>query len=313
MFCKKCGSELSPSALFCKSCGEKVSVKQDVKGENTKKNKTLMIVLCVLLAVLLLVGAALAVWLLSGREDGEDSPNKPVVTVEPSVKPIPTALATRKNIEETVNAIIGSEKGHANIGVAVIDHKTGETYHSARADAAYPAWGFYLPIYLAYNDSPSAKDTRLLENVMSNDAATCNEAGNTIIQNMGGPSGITAFLRGEYGVTVTSYGRYFADVRATSDNYTSATEAVTFLEEISRRGGYDRLSYDITRFGIRAPQGATVYAQVGTENNQVRKNLNLFAVVEGEKSNYSVAILTQNGAGVTITEILEAIHTEMEG
>lgn len=314
MFCKKCGSELPASALYCKNCGAKVAVQdvQKTKRPAATDKKTLLIVLSVILAILLAVTAGVLIKLLADRNGAMSPPDAPEATAVATALPMPTP-SQRNNIETIVNDMIGSEKGHANIGAAVLDHKTGEIYLSTRADAVYPAWGLYLPIYLAYNDSPSAKDARLLDGVMSNDAATCNEAGNTIIQNMGGPSGITAFLRSKYNVADTSYGRYFADVRATSDNYTSAAEAVTFLEELNRRGGYTKLSYDLTKFGIRAPYGATVYAQVGTENNQVRKNLNIFAVVKGEKSHYSVAILTQNGAGVTITELLEAIHTEMEG
>ena len=132
---------------------------------------------------------------------------------------------------------------------------------------------------------------------------------------MGGLASMTSYLSDRYGANVTGYGRYFGAPSTNGDNYTCAREAAIFLKTLNDRNEYGRLTYHPENFGITAPAGANLYAQIGTENNSVRNNLNLFGIVKGATSDYCVVILTQNGSSANsfISDLLAVIHTKMEG
>ncbi len=333
MFCKKCGQQLSDNALFCKHCGEKtskaaqstaavhtsapVAKTTETTSQAPKKSKTGIIILCIVLSVALLGAAAFAAVHFLGQNE-EYNENKTEESAKPkpvSPSPIPTATpAPDANVVPAINTYIESAQGHNSISVAVLDNKTNKTYFSSMSDAAYSAWGFYLPIYLASGDLPSGMDAATRAQIMSSDAGACNSAGNKVIQQLGGPSGVSSFLASRYGAKVTTYGRYFADVNATADNYTNAQEAVQFLKVLNSKGEYAKLSYNMGSFGISSPAGANVYAQIGTENKAKMQNLNLFAIVKGANSDYCIAVLTQHGAGKNnlISNVLNVVHQEME-
>ncbi len=337
MFCKNCGTELANEALFCKACGTKVEVPETAENKQNEqapeknpqmdlppvlpekpKSKAPIIILGIILALAILGGTAFATYSFLNRDTDEDANDRSKPSESPSATqqvsaPPETPLPLEKDIAAPINAFIDGINAQNNISVAVLDNKTGKTYYSNQASARYTAWGFYLPIYLAYANSDLSVDNSLLTGVMSNDAAVCNQAGNNIIRAMGGPSGISNAIRQQFRASVTTFGRYFADVNATDDNYTNAKEAVVFLSYLNQMNAHTALSYEVNKFGISAPAGAQVYAQVGTENNQVRKQLNLFSIVKGENSDYCVAILTQNSAGTNISALLDTIHREMEG
>ena len=86
------------------------------------------------------------------------------------------------------------------------------------------------------------------------------------------------------------------------------------MQALNGNGEYAKLTYNTASFGIQGPSGAQVYAQVGTENKAKLENLNLFAIVKGQNSNYCVAVMTKNGAGKNglISNLLYTLHLEME-
>lgn len=328
MFCKNCGAKLNPGAVFCRQCGTKADVleAQDAKPAipseeckprssqanvpvAQKKSKTPLVVLAVSLSILLVLGAAVATYFYLNKDDSSPSevPNEPV----PTVSPIPSE--EQKDISLPLHAFITRENAAGDIAIAVRDNKSGKTYFGGDDEQKFTAWGFYLPIYLVYGAEAPSPDAALLNGVMSNDPGVCNRAGNDIIRLMGGPEGITEAIENRFRGSITSYGRYFAEANATGDNYTNAEESVAFLGLLNAENKYQLLSYDLSKFGITAPSGATVYAQIGTENNAERKQLNVFAIVKGEKSDYCISVLTQNGKGTNISDLLETIHKEMEG
>ncbi len=332
MFCKNCGAQMNSGALFCRQCGTKVDAPEagakspsPVPAEainfssgaeythppKQSKSKAPIIILAVLLSVLLLAGTALATYFFLNRDEDSTESSKKQEEVLPSNSPAP--VEEKKDISSPLQAFITKENAADDIAVAVLDNKTGETYFGGNKEQKFTAWGFYLPIYLIYDAENPSPDAALLNDVMSNDPGVCNQAGNDIIRTMGGPSGITEALVNRFRGTVTSYGRYFAQTNATGDNYTNAKESVAFLNHMNKKGGFSLLSYDLAKFGIKVPDGAKVYAQIGTENNAVRNQLNVFAIVKGEKSDYCVSILTQNKKGTNISELMELIHKEMEG
>ena len=332
MFCKNCGAQMNTGAMFCRQCGTKADAPEvagvspesvpakvnppSFEAQNTypavkKKSKAPLIILIVVLCVLLFAGSLAATYFFLNRDGDYSMPSNVTEEVSPTSSPMPSE--EEKDLSLPLNAFITRENASGDISVAVLDNKTGKTYFGGDKEQKFTAWGFYLPIYLIYNADASSPDSALLNGVMSNDPGVCNQAGNDIIRLMGGPAGITEAITERFRGTATSYGRYFAEVNAQGDNYTNAKEAVNFLSQLNAQNNPHLLSYDITKFGIKAPSGATVYAQVGTENNAVRKQLNVFAIVKGEKSDYCISILTQNGKGTNISDLLETIHKEMEG
>lgn len=313
MFCKECGKQIADTAAFCPECGSKVgaansasvpSFTTPVPPKPAKNNLPIIVVgvICglLVLAAVLIIGLKLLL------------PKPDVNPVTPS--PIETPLVQENKIEETVNTYISTTRGHQNISVAVIDNNTNRVFYSENGSAVYPAWGFYLPIYLAAEDAPSYVDSQTRSNILSSDPGICNAAGNDVIRKFGGPAGISDFLRYEYNAASTSYGRYFGDVSSAGQNLTTAAEAVRFLHNLNGSGEYAKLSYNIASFGIQPPSGAQVYAQVGTENQAKLENLNLFAIVKGQNSNYCVVVMTRNGAGKNglISNLLFTLHQEME-
>lgn len=306
-----------------------------------KKGSNLpIVIISVLLSLLILAGGAVVAYkFLSTDEDGEREKNDKEevsqnfdngsirddkeledddVKIHHSEKEEETSSTAERQeklteeMEAFLNQSIESLGSHDSVSIAVFDNKENALYASLGANERYSAWGFYLPIYLAYKDGVVSPDNSLLSGVMSNDATVCNQSGNKIIQNMGGTSSISDYIRDEYDVTVTSYGRLFAQMNASADNFTNAREAITFLRLLYEARESTKLSYSLAKFGISAPLNATVYAQIGTENNAVRKNLNFFGIVKGENSDYCIAVLTKNSQGEHISALLQTIHTEME-
>ena len=320
MFCNHCGNQMADDAAFCPNCGRKITsaqapvagaspvpVMQPAVSDKSKNNLPIIIVAIIcgilLLAAVLIVGVKL---LLPKR-----TPEKEIGSIN---VPFETVVTKTDAVEEIINSFIVASRGHQDISVAVIDNNTNRAYYSENGSAVYPAWGFYLPIYLAADDAPSYVDSNTRSNVLSSDPGACNSAGNAVIKKFGGPAGISDFLRYEYDVASTSYGRYFGDVSSAGQNLTTAAESVRFLQALNGNGEYAKLSYNTASFGIQPPMGAQMYAQVGTENKAKLENLNLFAIVKGYNSNYCVSVLTRNGAGKngTISALLSALHTEME-
>ena len=316
MFCKQCGNQLADTAAFCPNCGSKIETPNAQSVQNVSapvqpvpksaKNNLPIIIVAVLCGLLLLAAA-----LIFGLKLLMPKTTKPEVPITPA--PIET-LAPQNNVEGTLNSFISSTRGHRNISVAVVDNKTNHVYYSENGSDIYPAWGFYLPIYLAAEHAPSYVDSVTRSNILSSDPGACNTAGNAVIQKFGGPAGISDFLRYEYNAASTSYGRYFGDVSSAGQNLTTAAEAVRFLHNLNGSGEYAKLSYNIASFGIQPPTGAQIYAQVGTENKAKLENLNLFAIVKGQNANYCVAVMTRNGAGQNglISNLLFTLHQEME-
>lgn len=225
----------------------------------------------------------------------------------------------RKEIERmsndfapSINSILDAQNMSSSVGVAIIDNIDGKVYSAGAHNFSFSAWGFYLPIYLAYTAEFGEGSAA---GIMSSDPATCNQAANNAIDALGGLSSMNHYLRTHYNLSYTSYSRRFGQAASPGmDNYTSASEAVRLVSDLYNSGRSGKFSYSPSSFGISVPYGATMYSQIGTENRNVKKCLNLFAVVRGNYSNYCVVILTKDTVsrtGITNT-LLSHIHTTME-
>lgn len=324
-FCRACGAQNAEGAQFCQNCGNQlastrpaVTPTPPVQPAPAAKKKTGLIVTVIVVAVVLLAAAAFGVAYALGLFEQEDAPAKspaPTETAAATATPEPTAVPTATpavDVAETIDTYLAGKGQSNNVSVAVYDNISRNIYCSSTSNLSYPAWGFYLPIYLAASDT-AAVDANTCEGVMSSDVGVCNQAGNAVISAFGGPQGVTQHLARNYNASVTSYGRRFAEVNATGENYTNAKEAAQFLAVLNGRGECTKLSYNPASFGITAPYGTAFYCQVGSENKAKMENLNLFAVVKGQNSDYCVAVLSQNSAGKqVINELLQMIHNDME-
>lgn len=214
-----------------------------------------------------------------------------------------------------VNELIASSGLTNDVAVAIVDNNTDKLYSCNGYNTSYTSWGFYLPVYMAFCDKYPDSYDNYKADIMSHDAGKCNSAANFAISAFGGPAGITTHLQDNYGCSVTSYGRNFGDVNATSDNYTCAREAAAMMNIFNKESEYTKMCYNPATFGVTPPPGATMYAQFGTENRSVKNNLDVFAIMKGTQSDYCVAILTKNKACANgfVDTLLATIHTAMEG
>lgn len=215
------------------------------------------------------------------------------------------------NLNQVIDEFISSRVSASDISVSIIDNKSDKAYMSEYSDTKYVAWGNYLPVYLAYTNRQSY-NSDVADGIMSNDVSVCNECANEAINAFGSPNAITNSIRSKYGAFNTSYGRFFGDVNATTDNYTTADDAVSFLYQLNDNGEFSKLSYNLADFNITAPYNVNIYAHAGTENRNVRDELNLYAIIKGENVDYCIAIMSKNSAGEYISELLEFINDEME-
>ncbi len=323
-FCPDCGAPVKIGDAFCPGCGHSFGAAQNqgpgygyapVQGA-AQKNNTAMIVAIIAAAVVVIFMCVAMFFVLGKDGKNETADNMPVHSVEPDSgkKADEIEYSGEKpggNFDSKINDFISARVPHGDMAVAVIDNVSGDIYTSVNADSKYVAWGWYLPIYLAYTRQ-GAYNPDIARGIMSSDAGVCNNSANTAIKSFGGPDAVTNNIKYHFGTTNTSYGRYFGDVNAISDNYTTPTEAASFLQYLNKNGEQTLLSYDTASFGIAKPYATTLYAQVGTENRSIRKELNLFAVVKGSRADYSIAVMTRNSAGIYISELLEFINTEME-
>ena len=316
-FCPDCGAPVNHGDVFCAGCGHSFAPAQPVQptyGYNSapngpRKNNTPVIVAIVAAAVLVIF-LCVALFVALGKDGkGESTPVVPTPTQ--TVQPVTPAPIPEVSMDTKLNDFISARVPRGDMAVAIIDNVRGHIYSSDNADMKYVAWGWYLPIYLVYTNQ-SMYSGEIAAGIMSSDAGVCNNSANTAIRSFGGPSAVSDSIRYYFGTDNTTYGRYFGDVNAVSDNYTTPTEAAEFLQHLNKSGRAGMLSYDTQSFGITKPYGTTMYAQVGTENRSTRKELNIFAIVKGSRADYSVAVMTRNSAGIYISELLEFINTEME-
>ncbi len=250
---------------------------------------------------------------LNEKEAQSEDKEKPEEKIEPEQKKEPEAH--RVNVVDSVNNLIASNGFGNSVAVAVVDNLTNESYMCNGASASYTAWGFYLPVYLAMEDRYPYDYESYKSGIMSSNAGTCNNSANYAIDCFGGPAGITGYIQSNFGCSVTSYGRKFGVVNSPADNYTCASEAALMMNRLNRRGEAYMLCYSPSTFGVYAPSGTTMYAQLGTENVSVRNNLNVFAIIKGADVDYCVAVLTRDGVAGTgfVNTLLENINIQMKG
>lgn len=335
--CANCGTKLNNGVKFCISCGTPVTdakkpeepekleeyTYEEYEVPEKKSNKGLVALLVSLLIVLIVsvAAAGILIWQNNQESDSKEEETKQEENVKDEKedkkkkkdedKDEEEPVISKKDVvEDVVETYIQDNDLKYDVSVAIFDNLTGERYTTKRADDSYTAWGLYLPIYLAYGEGNCDPD--VLVNILSSDPAKCNASANEAMEDMGGFDELNEILEYYYGTSSTTYGRMFGDTTATSDNYTTANDAVVFLSQLNETGQYGNLEYDLNAFGIDAPANTSVYAHVGTENRNVRDQLNLFAIVKGENSDYCVAILTRNANGDYISELLDTIHAEME-
>jgi len=210
--------------------------------------------------------------------------------------------------------IINAEGVSGNVSVAVLEYNTKKIAAKVDEDQTYVAWGFYLPVYMALCDRyPDSYDS-YKNDIMSSSVSNCNSAGNYAIDLCGGTEAITNYLQTNMGYRNTVIGRKYGELNSSRDNYTSAYDSAVMLHKFSLSHNLSGLCHNPAQFGITTPAGASVYGQFGTENASVKNNLNVFAVVKGSNSDYTIAILTQNHASATdiVNKILQTVHTHME-
>ena len=309
----------------------------EMPGKKPKKSKALLITLILIAVILCIAIVAFVVWKFVISEPGskkvdsvynseaveviDDETETEVIieddTPEIELPPEEEEEEPDKNaiVVEAVNSLISSKMLSADVGVAIIDNQTNEKFLCNGYDNAYVSWGFYLPVYFALElKYPDMYDSYKLD-IMGTDIGKCNSAGNFAMDCFGGPLGMTEYIREETGFTQTSFGRKYGDVNSNAENYTSPIEAAAFLSSLSSAGRDHMLCHSASQFGITVPSDSTMYGQFGTENRGVKNNLNVFAVVKGNTSDYSIAIMTKNKASASgiVDEILSLVHTKMEG
>lgn len=249
----------------------------------------------------------------TGEKETEIQETKEKETLKDTEKVEETVKEEKTDIEGEVNDLIRSKNLIGRVSVAVADNTNNDIYLCTGASERYTAWGFYLPVYMAFCDYYPSGYSGYKADILSSDAAQCNEAANFAIESFGGPSRITEHIS-SMGYRDTVIGRKFGDVNANTDNYTSAEEAVELLRQFNESYSFYDLCYSPSKYGVDVPSGARMYAQIGTENINVRNDLNVFAVIKGKNSDYSIVVMSQNGASGTgiIDDVLRKVHVLME-
>lgn len=342
MFCSNCGQKVEDGVRFCPGCGSQISgnninqnavqqtsptqIANTTSSQPNSPNKPAnsgssgIIIACVIGGVLI-IGAIITFFLstfLSKYDVNVSLPwvnsDKQVYFDEAEVEEI-EVFAEEPDLIESVNTLISSYGLNQDVAVAVVDNKSNEEYFCNGSSVSYTSWGFYLPAYMAFSDLYPSTYASYKNDIMSADPGRCNSAANFAIDACGGTTGISNYISSTLGYPKTSFGRKFGQTNTQRDNYTTASEAAQMLNEFNRLYHYSYLCYNPSSFGISVPSGATMYAQLGSENINVKKNLNVFAIMKGNHSNYSIAILTKNKASSTgiVNEILRTVHSNMEG
>ncbi len=305
-FCPRCGNQCEGQQQFCSKCGNPLGgggIQQYPPASvgrvqpPQKNNNVIYIVLGIVVALLIAVSAFLVYSIVvSNNDEG----------VQETV-----AVENHADLSDKLNNYIAEHYATNDISVAVYDNLSGRYYSSANSQQRYVAWGLYLPVYLAYSRYWGSNSS-VLNNILSSDPGVCNNNANSAIRDWGGLYSLNSWLEEEFDVNATSYGRYFGDTSSSYENYTSASEALKFLKAFNENDYYGKLTYNLSSFSIAAPSTARVYAQIGTENRNVRKEMNFFGIVKGDNSDYCVAILTKNSASSRISDVLALIHYTLE-
>lgn len=323
-FCGNCGAEIEFGADFCGNCGqalgqtEQIYEKKEIltpKKQTKKKRSILPVVISIISLVIILTTGAIVGYLYYNNISNDED----MIAEDPIIQPEIAEETENTNdtvdyyaeITDSINKYIDENLSQENISVAIVDNISDGKIYSQNSQSRYTAWGFYLPVYYAYGATASFNDD-IAVNIMSSNVSLCNTNGNKAINALGGLTSLNQKLADLFNVSTTYYGRYFADTKATGDNYTCAYEAVEFLKKLNDDNKYTMLSNNPKSFKVDIPYKSVVYAQLGTENANVLNNLNLFAIIKGENSDYCVAILSRNGWGSKISELLQIIHNEME-
>lgn len=221
------------------------------------------IIIAVTLAVLLLGGASVGLFLSGRGNDADMAPtdsanypgvsaesiadentNKPPAaaptttaipepTSEPTPEPTsePTSEPTPEPTPEPVifdmaelTAIIAQMTSESNVAVAVADLNTGDVYASDNADTQFVAAGFYAPVYLAYYESGTDNTSEMTSKVSSMMSTMDNQDANAVINHLGGLRRLNNILL-ENNYTKTEFNRSFGDVAASNRGMENYTSA----------------------------------------------------------------------------------------
>lgn len=328
MNCPNCKNELKQGATFCSFCGfnvkefsqRKEDIMPQIANVNQKKKSSAKAIIISVVSILLVVVIALFVYFKFFDKSGDISMETPPLDygyTEPDNDIVINEEDEKEDKKEVITSDIKEfidSNGYGDyIGCAIIDNKTGDKYYINNVEDSFVAWGFYLPVYMAFKDNFGDTDSDIIDSILSNEASLCNQSANYAIDYFGSVEEITSYINNELDARSTMYQRRFGDVNSKKDNYTSPADAVKFLYALNETGEYSRLCYNTKSFGVDSPYGTDVYAQMGTENINKKENLNMFAIIKSSDYDLSVSILTKNSVGSDfVTELLEFIDNEFK-
>ena len=292
--------------------------------EAPKKSSTplLIAILCLVLAILLLSAGFVAAykmgWISISKEKDKSVENKiqSEITEDTSKgknsrETLSGKTITRddkdNNLEEKLNSYIDNGfYDPSDVAVCVIDNKTNHMYSTDYSREQYVAWGLYLPIYMALGSEYPGQYEETRSNIVSSNISTCNKYSNIGIDQLGGFNSLNNILAEDFNLFSTTYGRKFGVTNSSSDNYTTPEDAALILKELNDSGEHHVLK-DINAFGIVSPDSAhTIHAHYGSENRNVNRNFNAFAIIKGD-ADICIAIMTKNQTNVkpVINDIYE--------
>lgn len=293
--------------------GEFFSGKSAKAKKKNGGSSTLVILIALMLVVTIIFAGIIADYKFdllpdkndrSQREETQNSQEKPSDSQDDkggknAKETLSGEIITRgddsRNLEDELNNYIDGNFGDtSDVAVCVIDNKTNLMYSTNHSEKQYVAWGFYLPIYMALDSHFPGEYDKTREKIVSTDIALCNEYSNKGVDYIGGFEALNILLIEDYNLFATSFNRRFGDVYSKEENYTTAEDAAMMLKELNDKDDYAVLNHNNSTFGITSSSDENViYAHYGSENNNIKRNFNVFSIVKG-RCDCCIVIMSKN-------------------